>query len=305
MIRRGMNRFRVILVAVFLFFLAPFQALADYYTFPRNLTLCGEPVPLEDRRIWERMDREFTLQVYDRAQVILWLKRSHRLFPFVEERLKAKGLPEDLKYLMVAESSLLPRALSNKGAAGFWQFMERTGKRFNLQKKPWLDERLNLAKATEAAMEYLKGLYEQFGKWTLAMAAYNCGEERVKEEILQQGENDFYRLSLPQETERYIFRILAVKVILSDPGTYGYNLSPEDLYPPEESDRVVLELPQTTPIREVAKACGSYFKEFKELNPELLGHSLPPGTYFFHIPKGNKALLENHPVYKNYLKNSP
>jgi len=293
-------------LGLFLFLsLSPAMLGAAYYTFPLNLTLCGETVPLENRRIWERMDREFTLQVYDRAQVYLWMKRCHRLFPFVEERLKTKGMPDDLKFLMVAESSLLPRALSNKGAAGFWQFMERTGKRFNLQKKNWIDERLNLEKATDAAINYLKELYEQFGKWTLAMAAYNCGEDRLREEILQQGENDFYRLALPQETERYIFRILAAKVILSDPGAYGYYVPPQDLYLPEEAEKVLLQLPQTTPLREVAKACGSYFKEMKELNPELQGHTLPAGTYFLNVPKGGKALLENHPVYKTYLRSTP
>lgn len=302
---KGSRRFGLILVPLVLLFGMVQGAEATYFTFPLSLTLCGEPVPLENRKIWERMDREFTLMVYDRAQVYLWIKRSHRLFPVVEERLKAKGMPDDIKYLMVAESSLLPRALSNKGAAGFWQFMERTGKRFNLQKKPWLDERLNLIKATDAAMEYLKKLYEQFGKWSLAMAAYNCGEDRVLEEILQQGENDYYRLSLPQETERYVFRILAAKVILSNPEAYGYSVPPQDLYPPEETDQVVLQLPQTTPLREVASACGSYFKELKDLNPELQGHTLPAGIFLLQVPKGGRALLENHPMYKTYLRKGP
>jgi hypothetical protein len=296
---------RIFFLQVVFLFIGTFPSLASYYSFPLNLTLCGEPVPLTDRKIWERMDREFMLNVYDRGQIYLWLKRGNRYFPYIESRLKEKGMPEDLKYLMVAESSMLPRALSNKGAAGMWQFMERTGKRFGLQKKPWLDERLDFIKSTDAAISYLKFLHDLFGKWSLAMAAYNCGEERVKEEIAQQGENDYFRLALPQETERYIFRILAAKVILSDPAAYGFFLPPQEAYPVFETALVTLQLPQSTPLREVAKACGSYVKELKELNPELQGHTLPAGIHQIKIPAGNKAHIENHPVYKEFLRAAP
>jgi membrane-bound lytic murein transglycosylase D len=279
------------------------QGRASYYSFPSTLTLCNEPVPLTDRRIWERMDREFTLNVYDRGQIYLWLKRSNRYFPFVEAQLREKGMPDDLKYLMVAESSLMPKALSNKGAAGFWQFMEKTGKRFNLQKKPGIDERLNLTKSTDAAISYLKFLYDQFGKWTLAMAAYNCGEDRVREEISQQGENDYFRLALPQETERYIFRILAAKVILSDPQQYGFELPDNEGYPIIETDSVVLQLPSPVHLRDIAKACGSYFRELKEMNPEIQGYFLPAGIYYLKIPAGKKPLLEKN--YKDFIKATP
>ena len=249
------------------------------------------------------MDREFTFNVYDRAQVFLWLKRSKRYFPYVEARLKEKGMPDDLKYLLVAESSLRPQALSNKGAAGFWQFIEKTGKRFSLQKKPWIDERLDLIKSTEAAINYLKILYDQFGKWNLAMAAYNCGEDRVREEISLQGENDYYRMALPQETERYIFRILAVKVILADPKKYGFDLPEKEGYLPIEYDQVMVQLPRSVPLRDIAKGCGSYFKELKELNPEIQGYILPAGIYQLKIPIGKKPLLEKNG--KDWLKIIP
>lgn len=278
-------------------------AQAFYYTFPHSLSLCGEPVPLSDRKIWERMDREFTINVYDRAQVFLWLKRSKRYFPYIEARLKEKGMPDDLKYLLVAESALRPQALSNKGAAGFWQFIEKTGKRFSLQKKPWIDERLDLIKSTDAAINYLKILYDQFGKWTLAMAAYNCGEERVKEEISLQGENDYYRMALPQETERYIFRILTAKVLLSDPKKYGFELPEKEGYLPIEYDQVLIQLPHPVPLRDIAKACGSYFKELKELNPEIQGYNLPAGVHQLKIPAGKKILLEKN--CKDWLKILP
>jgi len=279
------------------------QTHASYYTFPSPLTLCGEPVPLGDRRVWERMDREFMLHVYEHGQIYLWLKRSKRYFPYIEGRLKEKGMPDDLKYLLVAESSLLPRAMSNKGAAGFWQFIERTGKRFSLQKKTWIDERFDLVKSTEAAINYLKMLYDQFGKWTLAMAAYNCGEDRVKEEINQQGENDYYRLALPQETERYIFRILAAKILLSDPKRYGLDLPEKEIYLPIETDQVTLQLPYSVPLKDIAKACGSYFREIKELNPEIQGYTLPAGVHQIKIPAGKKSLLEKQ--IKDWLKTTP
>jgi membrane-bound lytic murein transglycosylase D len=279
------------------------QTRAAYQTFPLVLTLCDEPVPLSDRRIWERMDREFMINVYDEGQMYLWLKRSKRYFPYIEARLKEKGMPNDLKFLMVAESGLMTRAVSNKAAAGFWQFMERTGKRYGLQKKPGIDERFDLAKSTDAAISYLKFLYDLFGKWTLAMAAYNCGEDRVREEIFQQGENDFYRLSLPQETERYIFRILTAKVILTDPQQYGFDLPEEAAYPIIETETVIMQFPQAVSLRDIAKACGSYFKELKELNPEIQGYTLPAGVYQLKIPAGTKPLLEKQ--YKEFIRPTP
>jgi len=284
----------IFLLAVGLSLLWTSGSSAAYYTFLSSLILCGETVPLSDRTVWERMDREFMINVYDRGQVYLWLKRSSRFFPYIEAKLKEKGMPDDLKYLLVAESALLPQALSSKGAAGFWQFIEKTGKRFSLQKKPWIDERLDLGKSTEAALSYLKFLYEQFGQWTLAMAAYNCGENRVKEEMTLQGENDYYRLALPKETERYIFRILTAKVLLTNSNKYGFELPDKESYLPIETDQVTLQLPCSVPLRDIAKACGSYFRELKELNPEIQGDTLPAGVYQLKLPAGKKALLEKN-----------
>jgi membrane-bound lytic murein transglycosylase D len=286
--------FYLILLVMVLSIHWPSLGLAAYYTFPAHLDLCGEPVPISDPMVYERLDREFLINVYDRGQVYLWLKRSTRFFPFIEARLKEKGLPDDLKYLLVAESSLRSQANSNKGAVGFWQFIEKTGRRYNLQKKPWLDERMDLEKSTEAALSYLQSLHNLFSQWTLAMAAYNCGEERVKEEMAQQGETEYYRLALPKETERYIFRILTVKILLSDPVKYGFDIPADELYPPVKSEQVILELSGPIPLRDIAKACGSYFRELKEMNPEIQGNTLPAGIHRLKIPFGSKALLEKN-----------
>jgi hypothetical protein len=179
--------------------------------------------------------------------------------------------------------------------------MEKTGKRFNLRKNAHIDERLDLATSTEAALSYLKLLHGMFGKWTLAMAAYNCGEERVKEEINQQGENDYFRLDLPQETERYIFRILAAKIVLANPLAYGYELPPGFGYPPEEFEVVTFQLPHAVPLRDLAKACGSYYKEVKELNEELQGSQLQAGLHQIKIPKGKSINCEKK--LRDWVKN--
>jgi len=142
---------------------------------PPAVVLCGEPLPLNDRQVWESLDREFTIAVWNRAQVFLWLKRAGRYFPFIEAKLAAAGMPDDLKYLAVAESDLQSHVRSPAGAMGTWQFMDRTAQGHGLEKNQQLDERRNFERSTAAALSYLQALRRQFGSWTLAMAAYNCG----------------------------------------------------------------------------------------------------------------------------------
>ena len=145
--------------------------------------LSGEPMPLENRRVWEMLDREFTMAVSNRAQVFMWLKRAGRYFPYIEKKLAEAGMPEDLKYLAVAESALLTRIRSRKGAMGPWQFMAYTARRNGLRKDRMMDERLDFERATEAALKYPKRLKGIFGTWSLALAAYNCGDVRLKKEM--------------------------------------------------------------------------------------------------------------------------
>ena len=254
---------------------------------PRSLAFCGEKVPLERDDIWERLDREFLLSLGKEAQVILWLKRSRRYFPYIEERLKHYNLPEDIKYVAVAESDFYPNALSPKGAAGFWQFIEETGQRYGLIKRDRIDERYSFPKSTDAAFEYLKFLHEQFGKWTLAIAAYNCGEERVSQEIEEQGVRDYFDLDLPQETEEYLFRIFAIKIILSNPAQYGFELPESEYYRSLDIKEVTFYLPKPLHIKIIADAAQTTFKAIRDLNPELRGHYLPDGNYTLFIPNKN------------------
>jgi len=254
---------------------------------PRSLMFCGEKVPLERDNIWERLDREFLLSLGKEAQVILWLKRSRRYFPYIEERLKHYNLPEDIKYVAVAESDFYPNSLSPKGAAGFWQFIDETGRRYGLKNRDKIDERYSFPKSTDAAFEYLTFLHEQFGKWTLAIAAYNCGEERMGQEIEEQGVRDYFDLDLPQETEEYLFRIFAIKIILSNPAQYGFELPESEYYRPLDIKEVTFYLPKPVHIKMIADAAQTTFKTIRDLNPELRGHYLPDGSYTLFIPGKN------------------
>lgn len=263
-----------------------------YYSVPGQLDLCGQPVPLQEPGVREDLDREFTIMVWSRAQTTMWLKRAHRYFPELERKLRARRLPLDLKYVVLVESDLRTNAKSPAGAVGPWQFITPTAQRFQLQCNNTIDERLEMGVATDAALNYLETLYRMFGDWPLALAAYNAGEGRVQKAVATQGVNNFYHLSLPEETERYIHRILAAKIILEDPGRYGYDIPTDQLYPPLDYDEVRLTITQEVPLRKLAEASGTYFKAIKDLNPWIKGSSLAAGSYRLKIPKGATARFE-------------
>ena len=195
-------------------------------------------------------------------------------------------MPDDLKYLAIAESALLPHAGSQKGAIGFWQFVPGTGRKFGLVVDEYIDERRNFYASTAAAMKYLKELYEEFDSWTLVAAAFNMGDEGLTAEILEQGTDDYYRLYLSLETQRYVFRVLSVKLIFSDPEKYGFYLTGKDYYPPLEFDEVKVSCSEETPIRIIAQAAKTQFKVIKDLNPEIRGYYLTEGKHTILIPKG-------------------
>jgi|YNPNPStandDraft_1061719.scaffolds.fasta_scaffold01500_11 membrane-bound lytic murein transglycosylase D len=257
----------------------------EHYRFPRSFELFGQRFPLEERSLWERMDREFLVMVDDVAQVLLWIKRANRYFPLVQAQVAARGLPEDLKYVAIVESSLRPEARSHAGAVGLWQFIAGTGERYNLKATSWLDERQDPVKSTEAALSYLEDLYKQFGDWFLAVAAYNAGEERIRREMARQRVNTFFDLVLPSETERYVFRIAAAKVILRDPSAYGFEVTPEDLYAPFKTERLEVQVERgELDMIAMAQACGMTYRALRELNPHIRGDTLPQGRFEIYVP---------------------
>jgi membrane-bound lytic murein transglycosylase D len=257
-----------------------------YFRVPDKIALCGEPVPLSDPEVREDLDREFTIVVWSRAQTTMWLKRAHRYFPEIQRKIMDYRLPPDLKYVAIVESDLRPKARSSAGAQGPWQFIPPTALRFQLRTDKAVDERLEFTLATDAALRYLKKLHQLFQDWPLALAAYNCGEGRVKKEMAAQGVRNYYHLSLPEETERYVYRIIAAKIVLESPERYGFGIPQEQLYPPLDSDEVDFSITKEVPVRTLAAACGTYYKTIKRLNPWIKGTTLPPGSHQLKIPKG-------------------
>jgi len=250
------------------------------------LDFCGEPVELDNPEVRERLEKELLLTLGDRPQIVLWIKRANRYVPIIEQMLQEQNMPQDLKYIAIIESALRPHAGSHKGAIGFWQFMEATGRNYGLVINSEKDERRNIFRSTEAAIRYFKDLHDILGSWTLAAAAYNMGEQGLQSEILAQNSNNYYQLYLPLETQRYVMRIIAAKIILSAPQAYGFQFTEADLYPPLQYDRIRVECFQETPIAIIAQAAGTYFKMIKDLNPEIRGHYLAAGSHWLLIPQG-------------------
>lgn len=256
------------------------------------LTFCNEPVPLNETDVKERLERELLASLENGGEVILWLKRANRYFPHIEKALKDNALPDDLKYVVIAESSLKPLATSNRGAVGFWQFIENTGNKYGMKINNDVDERRNFFISTDAAISYFKDLHTIFGSWTLATAAYNMGEEGLKTEMLMQKGNNYYRLYLNQETQRYVFRILAAKMILSNPEKYGFSLTEDELYKPFQFDHIEITVNQPVPLYIIAQAANTYFKVIKDLNPDIKNYYLSAGKHDLLIPRGTAQGFE-------------
>lgn len=250
----------------------------------RALSFCGEAVPMERQDVRERFEKELLLTLGNRPQAILYLKRQLRYLPHIEAVLEKEDLPDDLKYLAVAESALIPDIRSRSGAMGIWQFMPDTGRKHGLMIDSYIDERRDFSTATQAAIAYLRKLYDQFGSWSLAAAAYNMGENGLAADIELQQTNDYFELVLPDETERYLFRILAIKTILAAPTDFGFELTPDDLYPPFEAQATSLTLDQATAVVSIAAAAGLSYRQLKILNPHIIHHYLPAGSYTLNLP---------------------
>ena len=239
---------------------------------PSGLNLAGERVPLEINDVKERMERELLVNTYWQSNGILLLKRVNRYFPILEPLLAKYNLPDDFKFLALAESGFTDET-SSAGAAGIWHFMRTTGKEYGLEINENVDERYNIEKSTKVAAEYLIKAKEKLGSWTLAAAAYNAGNRGVSRRLEAQEVNNYYDVKLPDETERYIFRILALKEIITNPKKYGFIFDKEDLYTRKETRLVKVDTAISN-LTLFAKEFGMNYKELKIHNPWLREHKL-------------------------------
>ena len=239
---------------------------------PNGLNLAGERVPVEINDVKERMERELLINTYWQSNGILLLKRANKYFPILEPLLKKYNLPDDFKFLALAESGFTDET-SSAGAAGMWHFMRTTGKEYGLEINDNVDERYNIEKSTKVAAEYLIKSKEKLGSWTLAASAYNAGNYGISRRLEAQEVTNYYDAKLPNETERYVFRILALKEIISNPKKYGFIFDKEDLYTTQET-RVVKVDTAISNLTLFAKEFGMNYKEFKIHNPWLREHHL-------------------------------
>ncbi len=265
---------------------------------PSFLTFANEEVPLKYFDVRERLERELAVNVFWHSNTIISLKRANRYFPQISKILDDSGLPEDLKYIPLIESGLA-NAVSPAKATGFWQFLEGTAKEYGLEINNEVDERFHWRKSTEAACRYFKWLFEKYNSWTLSAAAYNCGRNVLNRQIELQKHENYYSLLLPEETERYVFRILAFKLILADPQRYGYFIDYEDMYPYIGTDQVIVT-ETISNLAQWAQDRGLTYRELKYFNPWLRTNSLTikgNKKYSIELPNVNYRHNYTHLLY--------
>jgi membrane-bound lytic murein transglycosylase D len=239
---------------------------------PDKLEFAGERIPLEYFDIKEGLDRELHINTYWQSQTIFLIKRANRYFPEIEAILKEEGIPDDFKYLAVAESGLT-NTVSPANAVGFWQILKNTANDYGLGMNKEIDERFNLEKSTHAACQFLKDSYKIYGNWALSAASYNMGRQGLSKLIETQKENNYFNLALNEETSRYLFRILAIKLIIERPDLYGFHISKSDLYPPLKYNVITIDS-SISNLADFAKSKNTNYKLLRLFNPWLRENSL-------------------------------
>jgi membrane-bound lytic murein transglycosylase D len=254
---------------------------------PDKLDFAGEGVPLENFDVREALDRELLSCAYFHSQTILFLKKLPRYYHIIEPILKKNNIPDDFKFLALAESAFLDKAYSPAGAIGIWQFMKQAALAHGLEINNEVDERYNIEKATQAACNYLNDSYTRYGNWTMVAASFNAGLNGIDKQIEIQDSKNYYDLLLNEETARYLFRILSLKLVMSDPEKYGFRVDEKDKYPiiPTKEVKVTGSI---TDMADFAHSNGINYKILKYFNPWLRQPSLknPYGkTYLLKIPE--------------------
>ena len=289
-----MNKYtKIIILTAFLAISIPTllnaqAAPANYSTHdvPSSVSFCGKNIDLTRYDRYERMDRELLAFTYMHSTSIQMIKKANRYFPIVEPILKANGIPDDFKYLMVIESNLNPNARSSAGAAGLWQFMQTTGREYGLEVNKNIDERYHVEKSTEAACKYLKDAYAKYQDWIAVAASYNAGQARISTQFEKQQVDDMLDLYLVEETARYVYRIIAAKIMFSNPSAFGFRLRTKDLYMPIPYKEVSVNTGILN-LAEWAKKQGITYALLKNMNPWLRDNFLQnvsKRTYTLKIP---------------------
>ncbi len=261
---------------------------------PAEAGFAGEPAPLDMIYVREALDREIMAATFMHSSTIMMFKRANRYFPVIEPILKKNGIPDDFKYLAVAESNLA-NVTSPAGAEGYWQIMKATGIKYGLEINEFVDERYHIEKATEAACRYLQEARQTFKSWTVTAASYNRGMGGMDKALKNQQQSDFYDLWLNEETARYIYRILALKEVYLNPVRYGFYLLESEFYPPLPARTISVD----SAIRDLPSFAGKFgisYKVLRELNPWIQDYSLPNKTgkrYQFLIPEKKELRTEN------------
>jgi hypothetical protein len=253
----------------------------------KDFYFAGERMPLETADVRERLEKELLVNSYRHSSTLGYLKLMPRYFPLIENILRQEGLPDDFKYLAVAESGL-EQAVSPSGAKGIWQFLKGTAIEQGLMVSNEIDERYHVEKSTRAACRYLKQLHERFGSWTLAAAAYNMGFSALSKDLDLQKESSYYNMNLSRETMRYIFRIVALKEVHQNTNQYGYYMQPTDYYAPMDNVQVVPVESSVESLADLAHEHGASYRDLKVYNPWLLDHRLVNSakkTYYIQLPR--------------------
>lgn len=272
---------------------------------PASMEFAGQNVDLDRLDMYERLDRELTAMTYTHGNTLLQIKRANRWFPVLEPILRKNGVPSDILYLACIESMLNPLAVSPAKAAGMWQFMPDTARQYGLQVDSDVDERYHVEKATAAACRYLLNAYKRYGNWETVAASYNGGMAGISRKLEAQMVNSAYDLHLVDETSRYMFRLLAAKLIMEHPADYGFSLSADQLYQPYDCKEIEVSGP-VDDWAAWASRHGITYAQLRMLNPWIRSASLPNKagkTYQVKIPASPHALSHSHSSHRVYNKN--
>ena len=263
------------------------------FRLPDNVTFAGEKMPLDNFDTRESLEREILTSAYRHSSTILIIMRAHRYLPMIEKILKKNNVPDDFKYLVAAESEY-SNMVSPAGATGFWQIMPETGREEGMEINTVVDERYDVEKSTQFACDYFLKSYEKFGNWTLAAASYDGGRAGIDEQIDIQHQKNYYDLLFSEETARYIFRVVAYKLLITDPERYGFKIPEKDLYPELKYFEVKVDS-AVSDFSAFAEKFGTNYKILKFLNPWLRKPFLTPKPnkeYLIKIPSEGMRNIE-------------